>query len=341
MVIDWWLPMNSNDWVKQLIKSQVTVILLYIGMLLMVWGLCELYQVPQSVVVDLLRFTWIPLVVIIGYRLITQYLDIKNLQQSIEQDKLPIKPHNPMLQPYWQALVDIKQQQVRRQRFLDQRLAKKQDYLMLWSHEIKLPLTALQLLAENNDSVKSDDIQQQIQLITNQMTLLLNYERLADFHHDLDFTWQSVETLIMPIIKDEAIFFINKQLTPQLTLGKVQVLTDKKWLSFILGQVIFNALKYSTEAASIDISWQENQLTITDHGIGISASDLPRVFEPGFTGENGRRQQAATGMGLYMAHKVAKLLGEKLTICSTRNIGTTVTLTFQKDHVRFDGRKVK
>ncbi|GHP13989.1 histidine kinase [Lentilactobacillus fungorum] len=333
--------MNSKDWLKQLIKSQITVILLYIGMLLMVWGLCELYQVPQSVVVDLLRFTWIPLVVIIGYRLITQYLDIKNLQQSIEQDKLPIKPHNPRLQPYWQALVDIKQQQVRRQRSLDQRMAKKQDYLMLWSHEIKLPLTALQLLAENNDSVKSDDIQQQIHLITNQMTLLLNYERLADFHHDLDFTWQSVEALIMPIIKDDAIFFINKRLSPQLTLGKVQVLTDKKWLSFILEQVIFNALKYSTEAASIDISWQENQLAITDHGIGISASDLPRVFEPGFTGENGRRQQAATGMGLYMAHKVAKLLGEKLTICSTRNIGTTVTLTFQKDHVRFDGRKVK
>ncbi|WP_054655851.1 hypothetical protein [Lentilactobacillus kisonensis] len=104
-------------------------------------------------------------------------------------------------------MAKIKQQQDENQRRLEQRTAQKQDYLMLWSHEIKLPLTALQLLAENNDAVASDELQQQIQLISNQMDLLLNYERLEDFHHDLDFTWQLPQDIITPIIKDYSIFF--------------------------------------------------------------------------------------------------------------------------------------
>ncbi|WP_279384132.1 ATP-binding protein [Lentilactobacillus kisonensis] len=116
------------------------------------------------------------------------------------------------------------------------------------------------------------------------------------------------------------------------------MLTDKKWLGFILRQVIFNALKYSNPNSTIDITWRQNQLTIADHGVGISASDLPRVFEPGFTGENGRQQQAATGMGLYMAHQVATLLGETLAIVSTENSGTAVTLTFQKEHLRLNNK---
>lgn len=304
----------------------------------MFWGLCWLYRIPTNVVGNLLRFTWIPLAIVVSYRIITQYLVIKDLNQALEQHLLPREPRQILLKPYWHALVKIKQQQDKQQRQAGQRMTQKQDYLMLWSHEIKLPLTALQLLAENNDVVASDELQQQVQLITNQMDLLLNYERLEDFHHDLDFNWQFPKEIVTPIIKDYSIFFINKNLTPRLKFDQTQILTDKKWLGFILRQLIFNALKYSNASSTIDITWQQNQLSVIDHGVGISASDLPRVFEPGFTGENGRQQQAATGMGLYMAHQVTDLLGEKLTISSRRNSGTTVTLTFQNEHLKLNNK---
>ena len=330
--------MKFKNQIKQLLLSQIPLILLYIGILVMFGGLCWLYRIPEEIVGDLFRFTWIPIIIVLGYRIWSQYVVIKNLDHAIKQNILPKEPRQASLKPYWQALATIKQQQDEQQRQLTQRMAQKQDYLMLWSHEIKLPLTALQLLAENNDAVASDELQQQIQLINNQMDLLLNYERLADFHHDLDFTWQSPKEMVTAIIKDYSIFFINKKLTPNLHFDQTQVLTDKKWLGFILRQVIFNALKYSNPKSTIEIAWRNNQLTITDHGIGISASDLPRVFEPGFTGQNGRQKQAATGMGLYMAHQVATLLGEKLTITSTENVGTTVTLAFQNDHFKLNNK---
>ncbi|KRL20943.1 sensor histidine kinase [Lentilactobacillus kisonensis] len=330
--------MKVKNQIWQLLLSQIPLVLLYVGILTIFWGLCWLYRIPENIVGNLFRFTWIPILIVLGYRIMTQYLVIKKLDKALEQNILPEEPKQTLLKPYWRALAKIKQQQDENQRRLEQRTAQKQDYLMLWSHEIKLPLTALQLLAENNDAVASDELQQQIQLISNQMDLLLNYERLEDFHHDLDFTWQLPQDIITPIIKDYSIFFINKNLTPRLQVGQTQILTDKKWLGFILRQVIFNALKYSNPNSTIDITWRQNQLTIADHGVGISASDLPRVFEPGFTGENGRQQQAATGMGLYMAHQVATLLGETLAIVSTENSGTAVTLTFQKEHLRLNNK---
>lgn len=200
--------MKVKNQIWQLLLSQIPLVLLYVGILTIFWGLCWLYRIPENIVGNLFRFTWIPILIVLGYRIMTQYLVIKKLDKALEQNILPEEPKQTLLKPYWRALAKIKQQQDENQRRLEQRTAQKQDYLMLWSHEIKLPLTALQLLAENNDAVASDELQQQIQLISNQMDLLLNYERLEDFHHDLDFTWQLPQDIITPIIKDYSIFFL-------------------------------------------------------------------------------------------------------------------------------------
>lgn len=319
---------------KILVENQLPLILGYVGLTLMFWGLCALYGVSNQVVIDLIRFTWIPLAVVVGYRLLTQNQLMKNLETSFMENRLPSKPRSPLMGYYWQYLVKGQAQHVAEQQSLQNKLRKKTDYLKLWGHEIKLPLTALQLLAENQAQVPSDELQQQLQFINHQLELLLNYERLADFHHDLAFKWLSVEQIVTPIIQEYSIFFINKGITPKLSFHRAQVLTDKKWLTFVIKQLVFNALKYSTSNSSLEILWDGHRLMIRDHGIGIASEDLPRVFEPGFTGHNGRQQQAATGMGLYISKQVINQLGEKMTISSTLKEGTTATIIFQSAHIK-------
>ena len=106
------------------------------------------------------------------------------------------------------------------------------------------------------------------------------------------------------------------------------ILTDSKWFSFVLEQLLTNAVKYSHKKSTIQINFEAGALTIHDHGIRIAKSDLPRVFDQGFTGSNGRTHGEATGMGLYMAQRIATILDIKLVITSVENVGTTVKLIF-------------
>lgn len=115
---------------------------------------------------------------------------------------------------------------------------------------------------------------------------------------------------------------------PDIHVLTVNVLSDSKWLSFVLEQIITNAVKYSDKNSTVQIEYNNNVLKISDQGIGIAKSDLPRIFDQGFTGSNGRTHGEATGMGLYMARRVAKILDIKIDISSTENVGTTVKLIF-------------
>lgn len=116
-------------------------------------------------------------------------------------------------------------------------------------------------------------------------------------------------------------------------IPSVNIVTDSKWLTVVLEQIIVNAVKYSNKNGGVQISFNNDTLTITDHGIGITKNDLPRVFEQGFTGGNGRTHGEATGMGLYMVQRIAEILDIKVSIASTENVGTTVKLIFDSNKI--------
>ncbi|MCP0885735.1 sensor histidine kinase [Ligilactobacillus sp. WILCCON 0076] len=294
-----------------------------------------MYSVSLEVTFDLLRFTWIPILLVVIRNTYRTYKEKQELLVARKQHLLPVNaPSKQVAYTYWQELQKIQEEEIILMRTKQLAADKRQDYLLLWSHELKLPLTALRLQAENNTKVDSVLILQELQLMQNQLEMLLGYERLDNFEHDLDFVWTALDKVLMPIIKEYSLFFIEKQLTPKIDVSRVTVLTDQKWLTFILKQLIFNAIKYANPHTDLTITWQQNKLIIQDYGIGISAAELPRVFEPGFTGSNGRQKQAATGMGLYLAQQVSQKLELKLMLLSKQGETTKASIEFREEQIR-------
>ncbi|MBU3851193.1 MAG: sensor histidine kinase [Candidatus Paralactobacillus gallistercoris] len=314
------------------LKAQWPWLLSYLLLNALLALLTWIYKLPLTFFLDFIRFSILPLIIIITYQTMQTVKCLQQLAHMVTNKQWQtIKPHNLIAKAYYAAFVKIIRQQqiVQQQSQLQQQ--QHRDYLETWSHELKTPLTTLTILADNHEQIDSRIVQQQIDQINYQLNLLLNYERLADFHHDLQFKLVNLQQLITRIIKQYATFFINKKITPVITVTKdATLLTDSKWVAFIIGQLLNNAIKYSQPHRQIIINWQNHQLIIKDEGIGIASDELPRIFEPGFTGSNGRKLGDATGMGLYIVKTVCQQLHIKITVSSRLNKGTTFKLTFPK-----------
>lgn len=195
---------------------------------------------------------------------------------------------------------------------------------------MKTPLTALKLMADAADVVDSARVQKQVDNAEYQLNLLLNYERLSDFNHDIEFVSIDLLELVQQILRENMTFFVDKNLTLDVEVPHKKLLTDKKWMSFILEQILVNASKYSAPHQQIMIGYDDGVLFIQDEGIGISQSDLPKIFEAGFTGENGRKHGAATGMGLYIVKRVSEFLKIDVAVDSKLGAGTIVRLDLNR-----------
>lgn len=162
--------------------------------------------------------------------------------------------------------------------------------------------------------------------------MALQYVRLDSIHHDLSFQKVSLDHLVSQEIKKQSLFFFQKKLKVDYQIKDLQILTDEKWSGFVIEQVLSNALKYTKEG-SITFYNEGEKLYIQDSGIGIKESDLPRVFEKGFTGFQGRNDKKASGLGLYLCKNIFNQLGHLISIESKVGQGTTVCLDFSKKEI--------
>lgn len=197
------------------------------------------------------------------------------------------------------------------------------DLIKLWTHQMKVPISALDLMVQTN-SLTSSDVGNQILELDNYLNILLSYLRLH--HTATDFRFETFDTadIIRVIIKKYANQFILKGLSVDVT-GSFQVTSDKKWLTVAIEQLINNAVKY-TKKGSVRIILDQGIL-ISDTGIGILAEDIPRIFDHGFTGFNGRKMEKSTGLGLYLTKDILKQLNFDITISSQIDQGTDVSIT--------------
>lgn len=256
--------------------------------------------------------------------------------KKIEHTKFPVLPDLPMAD----TLLEKSYQQVIKQIFqtwqterADQRKtnAERDDYYTLWTHQIKTPIYSMDLMLQTGDTTPSKWKAELLQ-VSRYIDMALKYLQLENQYSDLCLEQVELLPLVQEAIKKHSVIFIAKRLKIDLHDLNGTVLTDKKWLLFILEQLVSNAAKY-TEQGSITI-YQPTplQICVSDTGIGITAEDLPRLFEKGYTGFNGRIHQKSTGCGLYMCKKVSLLLGYKLTVSSQINKGTTVTVNLPADN---------
>lgn len=240
----------------------------------------------------------------------------------------------PLREALWaQACRDL----LRKLRETENRWAGKQrdllEYYTLWVHQIKTPLSAIRLILQSSPpGEEREALSQELFKVERYVEMVLGYLRLESMSADLLLEKVSVRQTARQAVKKFAPQFIYKKISLDFQEFDNRVITDEKWLLFTLEQILSNALKYTPEGGSVSVSMDENDvLTVADTGIGISPEDLPRVFERGFTGFNGRREKTSTGLGLYLTKEILDKLQTPIEILSQPGQGTQVRFYLHRD----------
>lgn len=214
----------------------------------------------------------------------------------------------------------------------DRRAAEMQRYYTLWAHQIKTPLAAMRLLIPSAGPACCGPLEEQLFAVERYVELVLQYQRLENISGDLDFVRCSLDDLARQAVRQYAPAFIRKGLSVRVEGLEQEVLTDEKWAVFVIGQLLSNAVKY-TQKGGVTLTLapgSQATLMIRDTGVGIRPEDLPRLGERGFTGENGRRDKLASGLGLFLCREVLAKLGHGFVIESCPGEGTTVRVDFAR-----------
>ncbi|MEI5994706.1 two-component system sensor histidine kinase SapS [Candidatus Enterococcus mansonii] len=264
-----------------------------------------------------------------------QSLDITEHPPSL-QDYLgeASKTEEKLVQDYINGLL-VEHQQVMQQAINNQQDQK--DYIDSWVHEIKVPLAAVNLILQ---SIEDDIPEKKYYLVENELSKIdeyveqvLYYARLDSFSRDYLIQEYSLKEIVQSVIRTQGSYFIQKNLHFSIEGEDQLVLTDAKWVAFIFKQLVSNAIKYTSAGGSITVTFSRTKegawLFLKDTGLGIPKEDQRRIFDKGFTGENGRTsEQHSTGLGLYLAKSLADKLGHQLTVESVEGEGTTMKLLF-------------
>lgn len=213
-----------------------------------------------------------------------------------------------------------------------------QEFINIWVHEVKTPISVIRLLIENSPEAAGAEmlgsIEEEADKIEAQVEQALYYSKTDDFSKDYFISEIELDKTVREAVKRNARIFINKRIKISIDDINLTVLTDKKWLLFIINQILSNSLKYTDNGGSIHIWGQEDEkekrLIIEDNGIGIRPEDIHRVFERGFTGHTGRQHLRSTGMGLYLSKKLARKLGHDIAIESEEGKYTRAVIIFPK-----------
>ena len=201
------------------------------------------------------------------------------------------------------------------------------DYYTVWVHQIKTPIASMKLQLQNEDTPFSHSIERDLFRIEQYVDMVLTYLRLDSTSTDYVFKEYDIDTIMKKVIRRLSSEFIAKKLTLDFQPLHMRVVTDEKWISFVFEQVLTNAIKY-TNTGSISIYGVDDGICIEDTGMGIKQEDLPRIFENGYTGYNGRENQRATGIGLYLCKRTCDALNHKISVQSVVDQGTCVKIEF-------------
>lgn len=206
------------------------------------------------------------------------------------------------------------------------------EYVESWVHEIKSPITAAKLIAHRLDTDSGRRLTKELAQIEAHVERALFYARAENPERDFIIQEVNLEEIVTETIAAYRTLLIQNNMRIETENLGFPVYTDRKWACFLLGQLLQNAARYRSDTPVITISAKPDKhflvLTVSDNGIGIPAHELPRVFDRGFTGSNGRSRGGSTGMGLYLCRKISTLLGIDLQITSVEHQGTQVTLSF-------------
>lgn len=248
------------------------------------------------------------------------YIDREYLEEEIMAYIINKKDNN------YSQLLDMKDTQIKDM----------EEYISKWVHEIKLPISAISMILERIDDEEiSTDIKNQIEKINFLVNSVMYGSRATAAAEDIFISEVKLQDIIKQAIKNNAFMLIRNNIEIKLDNLDHYIFTDKKWILYVLDQLINNAIKYSKENGEIKFYGEENEnyicLNIRDNGIGIAEEDIERIFNKGFTGTNGRNTiYKSTGMGLYFSKKILNKLGSSFEVESVKNQYTLFKIKFNK-----------
>ena len=315
------------------LKRQWKLLLLLIGIAAVFAAVFSLYDLPAEAVGygTALCLVLGALLFALGYwRFRSRHRELQRLLDRAEEPVLPLPPAGDLLEADYQALLTAVA--AHRTRLLARerdKLEDMTDYYTLWAHQIKTPMAAAGLLLQE-DPPPRERLEAELIKIGQYVDMVLGYLRLDSESTDYVLRDTDLDGLLRQAVRKFARMFILKKITLDFRETGRTVLTDGKWLSFVVEQVLSNALKYTPAGGRIRIYGDGETLVIADSGIGIRPEDLPRVFEKGFTGYNGREDKKSTGIGLYLCRRVMDRLNHGISIVSRPGQGTLVRLDLSR-----------
>lgn len=214
------------------------------------------------------------------------------------------------------------------------------EYVEMWVHEIKTPITSAHLIVENDKNISTIRIDDELNKIDHFVEQALFYARSTTLEKDFKIEKTTLKALVQEALRNYSKQIITVGGKPVLNNLDIPVFADRKWCVFIIGQAIANSVKYADGKLLLTFDGKTFDngccLSISDNGIGIAASDLPRIFDKGFTGENGRKYKKSTGIGLYLSRKLCNKMNMEISAESSLQSGTTIKITFPKEHLYFE-----
>ena len=202
-------------------------------------------------------------------------------------------------------------------------------YFLMWLHQIKTPMTVSKLLLEKPDDTTNTKLKMQLMYIEQYINMAMNYLKMIDHSTDMDITEVNLDDIIKNLLKKYSLLFIHNHISLEYQSNLTYVISDSQWLTILIEQILSNALKY-TENGKIAIQYLEDKhaLEIRDTGIGIRSEDIPKIFDRGYSGFNGRMNEKSSGLGLYLARKISERLNIQIEVESKLSKGSIFRLVF-------------
>ncbi len=319
---------------KLFFRDHLSVIILYCAsFLLLPWIIHSLDDLSSHYLYFIFLVSFIFTIWLIGryYRRKKLYAHLQN--NTLTSNDLHLhEPQSGIEQAYSQKLRQMQYLYLTQQQYLEEQEKEKQLVISHFAHQMKTPLSVIQLIIQSNKTSQSEHLQtidHECEKLTFTLNQLLTYERTSNLVADLKIEALSLKKLMKEVVNDLKDYFIAKEVFPKVTIVENIIYSDRKWLKIVLYQIINNAIKYGESQSSIQIIYDGATLKIINNGETIPESEISRVFDLFYTGVKGRTSGEATGIGLYLVKKILTVLEHPFTLQSNERV-TTFSIDFSK-----------
>lgn len=307
--------------IKDYLKSRINVIILMIVVEGVFASSYFLFDMPAVTVLY-------PLILSTSALIVAGVIDFVftfNKHRKLTQNEISASS-DPIEKDYQEIIRKLKEEEAYSRQKTTSDYNNMVEYYTVWAHQIKTPIASMRLQIQSEDTESARKLMGDLNRIEAYVEMVLTFLRLDSDSTDYLIKEYDLDEIIRPAIRKFSREFILKKLKLEYEPIEFKIITDSKWLSFIIEQVISNAVKYTSEGYVRIYMSEPGILCIEDTGVGISEEDLPRIFENGYTGFNGREDKRASGIGLYLCKRISDNLGHKIYAESKVGEGTKIFL---------------